>query len=435
MRAPEVMRAIIVSILCGLMPGAWADTLTVEQAVALGLAQSYGIRIARNEARQADNTRALKIGKLLPNASAEASAAYTDVEQEQPATTAPNGPGQSLSGGGTEETTYSAGVSVGWTLFDGFRMFYAYRLVEQQARQTETASRQEIESAVVAVVTAYYELAGARSLLDAAREQLSLSRSQAELMQAQWEYGRVSKRDLLAQQVVVNADSAAVAARELEAVEALHTLNVSLGRPVAAPLTTVIDSTPAAPEHEASFWFEKAVEHNAGLRISDIRRNIAASQAGIARAAFWPVLSARGSYTHTFGDTPSDRISAGLSLNWTLFNGFERQTTLRNARIDVENATLAHEEQKLQLEALISQQWERLVNAYHQTLFEREAVALARKTVALGEEQFGLGRISRIDLRESQLALLDARVRLESALFQNKIVAVQLEQLAGMLSF
>ncbi|MBD3322026.1 MAG: TolC family protein, partial [Chitinivibrionales bacterium] len=61
----------------------------------------------------------------------------------------------------------------------------------------------------------------------------------------------------------------------------------------------------------------------------------------------------------------------------------------------------------------------------------REAVTLASQSLEISKEQYSMGAISDIELREAQLSLTQSRVRLESALFQYKVMRVQLEQLAG----
>ncbi len=404
-----------------------ADTLSLSDAVRTGLENNFAIRIARNNVRKADNTRLQKAGALLPTASASASATTTNTEYE---TTRGGTPG--LSPDGTV-TTWSAGANLNWTLFDGFRMFYALEQVEQQARLAEVRGRHEIESAVVDMITAYYNLQSARSLLEAAREQLEVSRRRLQRGRARHEYGRVGSRELLRLKVLRDTDSSAVSARELDVTRALHGLNTALGRRPDEPIAVEPDTSVAPPEHDAAWWYESARKHNAGLSIARIQVNIAESQRAIANAAFWPVLAANGSLSQTWGDNEYLRKSVGLNLSVPLFNGFRTVTSARNAVLDHENAELSHEQEQRRLRALIYEQWAVLDNAYRRVFFERDAAELARESLALSEEQFRLGSVSEVEFRESQLAVTNARVRLESALFRCKVASRQLQQLGGVL--
>jgi len=407
-----------------------ADTLTVAQAVQIALERNYGIRIARNEEAKAGNTRKLKVGALLPSASATGSLSYSNTDYPS-STSMPRTPG-GVSGG--EDISASAGVSLGWTLFDGFKMWHSRVRIEQQAQLGEQNSRHSIESSVVQVIAAYYELVSSHALLAAAAEQLAISQSQLQRTRAQYEYAQATRRDLLNQRVRVNTDSAAVAARELDTLRARHALNVALGRVPDAPVSVIPDTTTVVPDRDAAYWYELAAEHNAGLSIAAIRKNVARSQAAIAAASFWPVVKASGSYTYAWGDNEHSRASAALSVTIPIFTGFTRLTTLQNSRLDLDNAKLTYEQTQHELRAMVHEQWNVLVNACNQVSFEREAVRLARESLEMSEEQYRLGHLTDVQFREAQLALLNARVRLQSAVYQSKLAIKQIEQLAGTLS-
>jgi outer membrane protein TolC len=395
----------------------FADTLSLADAVRVGLANNYAIAIARNDQEKAQNTRKLKYGALFPTVRGDGSVSHVTTD-----------PSAAMDG-----TAASGSVSLNWTLFDGFRMFYGISQIEAQAQYTEQAARYQIEASVMAIITAYYSFLAAVAMRDAACDQLAISQKLLARGRDQLELGGISSRGLLRQQVVVNEDSAVVLSRMLDVVEARQTLNVAIGRSPAALIDIVTDTTAALPQHDAAFWYDNARNYNAGLRMADIRQRIAVSEQGIAKAAFWPVLAASGAYTKSFGVSDQDRMSAGLSLSWQIFNGFRNLTTAQNAHLSVKNAELSFEQEQKLLEAHIYAQWERQQNAYHQVLLERQSVTYAGQSLDVSREQYAMGGIADLQLREAQLAISQAVVRLQSALFQYKITTAQLEQLAGML--
>lgn len=402
-----------------------ADTLTIGQAVEVGLKNNFAIRIARNTTEKSYNTRKLKAGAMLPTIRVDGSAATTH-------TTYATAGGQQPSGNVNE---LKGSAALNWTLFDGFRMFHAARQIERQIDQSEFATRHEIESAVVAIMTAYYHLVAQHSLLDAAVQQLALSRSQLSFVKAQYEYGRIGKRELLNQEVMINTDSSQVLSRQLDLVSALHALNIALGRPPATPVSLEADTNVNVPEHDAAWWYHEALKHNTGLKITKIRKLIACSQHAIARASLWPTLSVNGSAVSMVTE-PDDyfRTRGEVTLSIPLFNGFNRITAVENAAIDTLNAALAIKQKRLELQSLVYEQWERLRISCDQVSFEKLAITRAEQALELGSEQFRLGRISDIQLRETQIALINARIRLQTALFRNKVVMLQLRQLAGALT-
>ena len=400
-----------------------ADTVSISDAVVTALANNYNIRIARIEEQKAQNTRKLKYGAMLPTARVDGSMAYTNTD---------GGTGSLLSSSG-ETVIYTAGVSGNWTLFDGFRMFYAFKQVEQLAQFTEQASRYEIESSVAEVITAYNNFLASKAMLEAVRNQLEVSRALLNKLQNRYNFGGTTKRVLLRQQVVVNMDSASVSALELDVIQARHALNVAMGRSPNVEITVISDTSVASQEHDAAYFFDHAKKHNAGLKMAEISQNIAASEYGIAKSAYWPTIAANGAYSRNFGDSEQKRFTAGLTLSWPIFNGFRTLTSAQNANLDTKSAQYSLEQELNQLEALIYAQWERQQNSFRQINFERQAMQLAQQSLDVSQEQYALGGISDVQLREAQLALTQSQVRFESALFQYKVTSIQLEQLTGTL--
>jgi len=406
-----------------------ADTLSLQQSIQRGLKENYNIVVAQNNQNKSQNNRKLKVGVFLPVVKADGTIQYRNQTSEGASGVLPGGGGSVT----VEENTVSAGVSLGWTLFDGFRMFHAGQLIDRQIELSAQATRQTIESFVVQTITAYTTLRSAQVFLEAAEKQLLLSKELLARMQDRYAYGRVGQRQLLYQEVQMNADSSLKATRELDVVQARHQLNLLIGLPPDSLYDIVLPVKSNYEEHDASWYWEKARTHNAGLQLAEIQKNIAASQLGIEKASLWPVLSASGSYTRTWGDAESERLLGGVSLSMPILSGFTRVAAIQNAKIDTDNARLTYQQEQRELKAHIFYQWERMNVARKQIEFEKKSVAAAQKSLAINQSQYRLGNLSLTDLRESQLALLQAEIRLESAQFQSRITHAQLKQLAGVL--
>ncbi len=403
-----------------------ADTLSLKEAVMIALENNYAIKIARLDEQKANNNEKLKYGAMLPIVRADGSLSHTYSDNNS----IPTLPSTNID---NTSTVYTAGVAGNWTLFDGFRMFYAFKQVEQSGDLTRQASRFSIEASVAAVITAYYNLLAAEALLQVAQDQLTLSKQLLLQQKNRYDFGGATEQILLLQQVIVNSDSSQVNARLFDLIQARHSLNVALGNPPNAAINILSDTIVEAPTQRASYWFDLAKKHNAGLQIAQIKQNIAATDLGIAKASFWPMLTANGSYSQSFGDTEQERASVGLNLTWQLFNGFRTLTTRQNAQLTVKSNELSVALELKELESLIYAQWNRRQNAFNQLEFEQEAQKLAKKSLAISKEKYTLGGISSLQLREAQVALIQSQVRFQTALFQYKISRVQLQQLAGVL--
>lgn len=401
-----------------------ADTLTLPDAVAIGLENNYSIRISKIDEYKSTNNKQLKTGALLPSVRLDASGTKTASHyfSAKP-------PGAATSG-----DELRAGAAFNWTLFDGFQMFHAAKQIDLQADFAALATRHQIESAVSTIITAYYDLVARRSLRAAAEEQLALSQNQYLFVNSQYTFGRIGRRELLTQQVIVNSDSSALFSTILAEKRALYALNLSIGRAPDVVCICTADSTTVSPGHTAAWWYTEALSHNAGLQMNVVKKSIAITRYAINEAAFWPVVSTSGSlYAISQNETDLLRSQVALSVSLPLLSGFTRTTARKNSILDTLSASLTIEESHLELQALVYEQFDRLEISEIQVRFESQAINRARESLTLTEEQFRLGRVSDITLREAQLALLQAQVRYQSALFQNRIVAVQLEVLAGKL--
>ena len=81
-----MIRTVLI-VLGSITAAATADTLTIAQAVELGLKNNFSIRIARKTTEKSYNNRKLITGALLPTARVDGSAAqtHTSYHPETPA--------------------------------------------------------------------------------------------------------------------------------------------------------------------------------------------------------------------------------------------------------------------------------------------------------------------------------------------------------------
>ncbi len=404
----------------------YADTLSLSDAVQAGLKHNYGILLTRIEAEKADNTKKLKAGYLLPQVSGQAALNQTRTDSKT---------GTALSPAGViKRNTASLGASLSWTLFDGFRMFHAGHLVDEQINFSHELVRLQVETSVAAIIGTCYELVSQEALLLVARDKLILSRDILKRYELRSAYGGSAKRDILRARVIVNADSASVDNHELAVILARDRLNILLGRSPELALSVVVDTLVNPPQESADYWFEKAQKANAALSIEHIKVRMQELQTALTRSAFWPMVVGTGSYGASRTDgTDATQLSAGVALTWNIFSGFKRNTDLQNAKLNEQSAGLTQKQKNLEIKAQVYELYERMKNAYDQIRFETDAQELARLNLDITRQLFSNGAVSDITLREAQLEYASVYIRLESARYLFHLAETQLHQLAGVL--
>jgi len=309
--------------------------LTLEDAIALGLKNSYSIQIARNQAEAAANNRGLGVAGLLPTLNATGSYGVIDNKKESdpPAAT------ENL-----DITNLAAELSLNWTIFDGFNMFISHSLYRQLARQGEYQARDQIEQTIVAISMAYFNLVQQEQLEQVARDTRAVSESRLDRERVRHELGGASSTDFLQSQVVFNSDQSNLLNSELQVTIARQQLNILLGQDPAT--TFAVETEIDIPELTLSRdqVFEAAEANNASLKAAELGHNVARRQVQSARSAFMPRLSAFAEYSLTDQTLNSDAEpnpnidlgtkttgpTVGLALSFNLFNGTHRPESCQN---------------------------------------------------------------------------------------------------------
>jgi len=127
-------------------------------------------------------------------------------------------------------------------------------------------------------------------------------------------------------------------------------------------------------------------------------------------------------------------FSAGVTLNYNIFNGFTNNQKLKAAQIREESAIQDAELQKLSLEANLMQVYNDFVTNKKLIHFEDENIQFARLNWGIAQEKYKLGAMNDIELRDTQKKLLDAENRLIQSLFRCKSAEIELLRISGQLS-
>ena len=123
----------------------------------------------------------------------------------------------------------------------------------------------------------------------------------------------------------------------------------------------------------------------------------------------------------------------GLTATLPIFDAGERQRRVESARIELRQAELTTEGERVANRAraarlaVTARGFRALVDL--ETLNER----VARENVRVALAQLRLGFITPVDLRQIQLTLVDVRTRRVEAVYQARLAEAELRLLAGVL--
>jgi len=433
----RIMRLIIAGIFLLFLHAsqAWSQPklLTFEDAITTGLSNNFSIRIIKNDTEIAKNNNSIGNAGFLPKLGVNGSARESVLTTE---TTSSSGEVSKNDKAGT--SLLSLGASLDWTLFDGFKMFIQKDKLGLLQKQGETSARVTIENVLSEIIVTYYSIIQNKNRLKVLQDAIDFSNRRRELIMRKYQIGSASELGYLQSVVDLNADSAAFLRQQVALKNAKADLN----------LLMVAD---AASEYEVSdtITFLSLPDYQtlvSSLGISNARIELAGQNSAIAEMNYrlthspkYPQIDFFSDYNfnrskYDFGTTSRNKnygSAVGLSISYSLFDGFSRRRNSANALIQQENSDIQLQQVTKEIESQVFQLYNDYQNNLKLVKFEAENVKISRRNTFIAFEKYRLGELSDIDLRQIQIKQLEAENSLLLAQFQAKEIETELLRISG----
>jgi outer membrane protein TolC len=421
-------------LLLAIIPLYAQDVLSVEEAIKIGLKNNFDILIARNTVAISKNNRGKGTAGFLPTLDATGSASLTKTDEET------NSP---FSFGSTTTENYTGSLMMNWTLFDGFRMFVNNKKYKQLAELGYEQARNQIETSVVQIMQAYYNVVQQKQLLNVAKENLDISRSRLEKEQVRSDIGGLSSTDLLNAKVVYNVDLSTYLNQELQLDIAVKNLNIALGRNPLEVVSVEDEININFLELEYNDILDLALERNSIIAASLKNKEIAEKDISLTKSVFYPRISINSSATYgdrsitgsSRGDiaSTSKNYQGALQLSWNLFNGMQNAIDVQNAKIQQKNARLNYEKTRNIIAGLVREKYATYKKRLQLMNLEKENVEAARQNLERQQERYELGTTTSLDYRDAQIKLVRAQAAYITSRYQARISRLEIDQLTGTL--
>ena len=412
------------------------DAYNLKRCLDAGLERNFDIRLIRNEQQISDNNFTPGNAGYLPTVdlSAGSSGAVSDTKQKL----IPSG--ESLESKGVNSTTTNAGINLNWTVFDGFKIQATYSRLKELQQMGELNTRLTIEDFVAQLSSEYFNYIRQIIRLKNLKYAVGLSRERLRIVEAQYTIGSMSRLDLQQARVDFNADSSSL----IKQYEVLHTSRIQLNKMMALdeidqPLIVADSVIYFNPLLEKSDLSASMMQSNTELLIAKKSSAISQLDYKIVKSRDYPYLRLNAGYGYTGNTYATGSYSRqdvmgfnyGLSLGFTVFDGFNRKRERRNARLQIENNALQYERLSLALDADFSKIWMAYQNNLDLLNLEKENLGTAKENYEIAIERYKLGALSGIELREAQNSLLGAEERLLEAQYNTKLCEISLMLISG----
>ncbi len=412
------------------------QSFDLKQCIKTGLEQNYQIRISKNEQKIADNNMTIGNAGFLPTVSLNSTYSQRSNDVEQ----IPADGSASVKNNNVNNSAFDAGVNLNWTVFDGFRVQTNYSKLKQLQQIGELNMLLNVENFIAGISSEYFNYVHQNIQLNNLKSAVRLSKERLRIVEARYNIGSMSRLDLQQAKVDFNADSSKLIRQR----EVVFSTRVKLNQLMALKnVEEQISVTDTAIVFNAllskdQLW-KKTLQSNIYILLSEKEKMLKTIDLKQAKSRNYPYLKLNAGYGYVQNKYEYNAYrqqnqlgsNLGLTLGFTLFDGFNRSREQTNARIEIENKQLANEELLLSIESDFSNIWMAYENNMQLTTLERENLSNAVENYEIAIERYKLGDLSGIELREAQNSLLEAEERLVQAQYNTKLCEISLLQISG----
>lgn len=410
--------------------------LTKDEAVKITLENNYGVQVAKNDVKVADNNDGLLNSGYLPTVTAASNATY--VRDNNNTATFRDGSNTILIN--AESRRYNANGTISYTIFDGLGRMYNYKRLKESHQLSELQARQTIEQTIFQLMTGYFDVARLKQTAQTAQQSLEISRNRLTRAKYVYEYGQNTQLDVLNAEVDVNNDSIAYLNTNQLYMNAKRDLNFVMGREVRTDFD--VDTTVSfIPPLSLDLLIEDAKKNNVSLLQAETNINIRKYDLKVNRSDFLPKLGVSGSYNWAEFQNNSSAFlqtqetygfSGTATLSWSFFDGTNINRA-KNAKIAIESEEIRKKQIGQQVVRDVSNAFETYENQLYVLQTQEKNLLTNKRNFQRSEEQFKLGQITSIEFRQAQVNLINAKVSRDTAKFDAKLAEINLLQLSGKL--
>lgn len=430
-----MMAGVIALCLAGNNSLCAQEDLSLEKAIATGLANNFSILLQRNEAQVARNNNTLGNAGFLPSLSLSATQnnTFSTTHQEQFS-------GAVKDVDNAVNNSFNTGVQLNWTLFDGMNMFAGKKALDILQELGENGSRLVVEGTVADITLAWCTIVQLKKLVKVTRDAVDLSMRRKAIAVAKVSLGAGSQLMLLQSTVDLNADSTRLVRQLAQLEQARADLNQLMARDPQTPFD-ITDSIRTGNPGTYDQLLKEALAQNTSLIAARLSLDLARQELRQTRSDRYPVFWVSGGYSYSTlqaqtGFLKSNQAygpSVAMNLSYNLFNGFNVNRAVRNAKVSLNSGEIGIEEATQEVKAGIFRAVTDFLASMAIVAMQDQNVNVARENVTIAFEKYQIGSINDIELREIQQKQIDAESQLILAQFDAKKAEVELERLTGRL--
>ncbi|MEN8209028.1 MAG: TolC family protein, partial [Candidatus Fermentibacteria bacterium] len=286
------------------------------------------------------------------------------------------------------------------------------------------------------IVESYYGVIENLRLLDSSRRAVDRSTEQLRRTEALYEIGGATNLELIQAEVQQSTDNLALLRRE----QAVSNSYTALYRTAGVIGTEYAVNTNAVLQPVSiSTALDYSLDMSANNTIASSAERTAAAEYSYEanKRSYWPSLNAGGSWNWSndeldFEDFSNrDSWQASITLSWTLFDGFNRESIIQSSRASVLRQQASHEALMNSIQSSILTSHNNLISSIRSWELSLEVLNQASEKLRLSRMSYDLGSIPLLELLDAQSNVTSAEASVESSRVACLIAEARLLVLLG----
>jgi outer membrane protein TolC len=413
------------------------QSLTLHEAVATALKNSFGIQIANNNINIADINNSYGMAGGLPVVAATAS----DVEQVNSLKQVYANAANNKTSNNAASNNLSAGVTASMLVYNGGRVAAA----KQRLGITALQSRQQLSSRALTlmynVMLRYYDVIRQQNYAKTLQQSIEVSKQKLTVVQTQQNVGVANNADLFQAQVDLNTQIQNLQAQQLiidqDKTDLLTLLTLNPDSSIVVRDTIVVDkSITLASVLDAVRTNPDIVAAGQQIMISQFMAKETAAQR-------YPSFSVNGGYnfSHVQNAAGFSLLNqnygpfAGVGVSIPVFNGNIYKKQKEVADINIKNAELLKDTIEINYTSNAVKSWQAYNNNLQQLETAKANYELSQKLLNLALQRFQLRQATIVDIKNAQQSFENAGFLLINTSFAAKVAELQLKRYANQLAY
>lgn len=416
------------------------NTLSLSEAIQMGLANNFEIQVAQQAVKMAQNNNSNGAAGGLPTIKAMLNANNHFMNTDDPT--------QFMDNTTWTRLGVTPSVDVAWTLFDNFKVKISKKRLDNLEEQSVGNSDWVVENTVNAIILAYYKAVVEREKSNILQELTNASRDRYEYELARQESGTGSAYEVMQVKDAYWSDSVNTLEQQSLYETALQQLYIVMGIEKPATVHQLTDDlNDEGKPYSYDALKQKMMGNNRTLKKHILNQRIFQTEIELEKSQNWYtpkvalqtgvgnpisqnfVQNTVGTDLDVVGNTLNFYFNFSVSFN--LFDGGKSKRAIQNAIISEKMGAIQLQAAEKQLKHALQNQLNIYTYQVKTFSLNKERLANAQNNLNVSEKRYERGLISLLELRSIQLFYLQAANKHLDNLYQIKALDTELTRLTG----